>query len=779
MKRNLKKKTLIIGIPAIIIILLVINPDLSLGINDPFGDIADIDLIQQGELFQLEFINTHIDCRSVSQLQIKQNGVYSNTVASGDDFNPITQEIVHRLSNETIESFRVLILLKCDYPSYVEDITVSGSYFAQIATGALSNDIPIVSKSGTIGLIHLNSGEYKILKAYEISSASIEPKLVQHDPPNAYFKAFTQPSYDFTIFTTGGGQQPAESGRLLQTVKVTYRVIIQDDIQPTSGGDAIARTSPMFIDSITRVIDGIQLLNGANTLDTAGSGGRQIFIEATLRNYATSEGSPYLIIGGKTIVMFFQKFQEDDAEFGAYYFMPRDSTERNHQITLKAVNRPDVKATAIITVENNPITTSFTCPDGTVVSDDSKCPAIIDTNLKLCSDGTKVSIEKQCPVGTTTIGEVAKIKINYKIFFNDNTNTLGNIQTLPTFESTLTALGLVSNVEGSDKGKKILSIHLEPFVSIKDKTLQGWQITLTDIKYDVGIVVENKRTSMVILNTQNFATITGTATTNELSLGSIIINNIDQLISNTDFAKSLASDEQQPAIIDVKINGKFKMVRNNIDKFEGFTDGAVFNYDVIYSSGGNTGGKLINSTIKCNPDTQYVDQITNADSNQELICKNKESNEIEKPVFCSKGSKAVTIEGFSICQDIETGETTEPKIEEEPKCDGLPTFEYLICIGEEVISGDKDKEEKDETLDNGATSNDDSASGDPGKTIICEPFLCASAISEILDILNDIPDPNTEEFNDMLYIIAGGLIIVIIIILALKRRNPIQFYRRY
>ena len=697
MKKQRNRKLAFGGIIALIIAVVILNPSLDdfdiLGSN--VNDVSTNSFNQISETFTglltvpstLSTVATHLDCTYLQLMYEKENGIWQQVVSGHQDFIPTANEIVDRSTLKTITDFRYDLQLKCDWPAWVEQQSgdglslKSGSYSVFVGTGDFTTADTFFTKlTNSIPAKTLVNGQYTTVRSVQFTADSVENQLVQNSIGNAWLHVRLAPLFHITQTTFGIDTNVGTSSDQVTNV-VTSRLInvlassdIPDDTVPQ------INTNFMEIKKITRTIDDTIIYDGLRktvlgSINPDASHGRQVEIHAELRNYHVNEPLPYVKILGDTVVLRFAGMIEDNAQFIGYYTVPSGTSDQVSIVTLKIDTRPDVPSTGKL---------SIVTP---IVDDTTDIPPITGTNAIVCSDGRTVSSEDQC--GTTPSGKIAEVQLQYQLFFKDGTDTKGNISTISAFEKALNELSVTSNADGSDKGKQIVSVQLEPFVSLKgEDDMQGWKITSTNMKFDIGYTIGSERTSVAVESLPvNFNTVTGTSATDVLSLGKgsvSFISNIDNKIALTENAKSLSDGQTLPFTLDIIAQGTFNMQDETLTSYQAITDGAKFTYNAVYSKASLGGGSGGTDDLVCNTLTQFRSNEEQGNASTPEVCRNLTSNNIEDPLFCEAPNLQTTREGYSKCVN-EDDIIVDPK----EKCQTGESIVDGIC----QLFGEEDPEE--------------------------------------------------------------------------------------
>ena len=337
MKKNTSKY--LVYLLAVIGVAIGVGTFVGLPISSSFvDDIATEDYWSISDTQPLSFVHTHIVCQANTQLLYKSNGSWLQVGDSGYlqhiEFSPISNSLTRFSGGADVTEFQVVNNLACDFPSWINNITVSGSSDYKISS-AYGTQKTLLTKSSTIPTKTIEANKNYVIGVYQFDASDVEAGLVASSDGKVTLSANVQSAVDFEI-NSDEGSTPADKTFL---TLVASKFLKQDNIiEPTSSPTVATGHLTMTLTSIQKVFScqlttscaGTEVIGG--TIDTSGGVNQQIQLKGILQDYDNRESNPQIKIHapngvqyGSTLTMIYSGISNDDATFKSIFYMPTNA----------------------------------------------------------------------------------------------------------------------------------------------------------------------------------------------------------------------------------------------------------------------------------------------------------------------------------------------------------------------------------------------------------------------------------------------------------------------
>lgn len=815
-KKNAKPKILIGALVAVILFVIIINPDL------------DNLFTSEGEGFQfqfqtLAFTSPNITCfvKSTALQQFSDGStraVSQSQFIGGSSGTAPTLSLVNRVTGETIQNFIVELKGRCDdrFNSNppLSGFTLLPSQVSLFVTafdkdGSQKQFSPI---SKTTNRVTLVENQESLWARWVFSADQVESQLSAHTEPYRSQLIFNVlGNFQFQhVATTGTSESIWKIQAVQGNIVNSFLYQVEKIITPTPAPNKA--NSLIVIEKVTQTSTGKDLTSGSTKIDTSVLSGRQIRVESTVRDWAISEGNPTITIrtpsgtNQKILMSLDQRINSNaDAIFVLLYVVPRDSLEGQYRLTMTLDGRTNPSVRSFWVDNADTIPTGTNGGGGT-----TPAPTPISMETETLKQGT------------------AKIRIayvhQYKPRAVDGRTTTDTVQGLtesPSIVNTILTplpLDLTNNIKVDNAcapqqencsdivTRPIDTIKLFPqlFFNSKEDADKFPRAFSSDITAKRFIVFNGKSVDLPDRNAIGFSSQIRPCDQTlfdrngcPLSLGEILTraSEIEQVARNNNIQPN--SVIQYNVILD----GKFVIQDSNNNKYEGSTRGATYIWNLNFGTPDGTDPSTPIDEEKNDCKTSDPDVICECPNDDDILIFDLGLNKVvcegpdgiitepeEKPECQTNEFNALEALTCEIVNPDPPPEVCEAAGVSTASCGELPYCEtdsngfVTVIHGEVTINsfgcselGREPKEVKEEMAggngDDELKGTEDPPKGEPGVIdSFCQvfPTVCANAFGEAPVI--DPEDPDTLLF----VLVAVGSIIVIALVLGLRKSQGVS-----
>ncbi len=591
-------------------------------------DVSTQNYWSAGDINQLSYTHTYVVCKATHETLFKLNGGdWVQSTTGSVTFSPVQDSLSHQFfGSQTISDFRVVTKIGCDYPSWVDSLSVTGDVRIlpyTVSSSGYDQQLSTLQDSTTVFITPLSSnGNYVITSVHDFTADQFE-NVASVINGETTLGVTVMHDLDFRI-TSAGVTTNLDATSTFQS-KNALKLNVNDDglVDNSNLPNASTKYATMTLDSIKETLcllgqtcsDGANLIGGS--LDTSGDDTHQVAIRGILQDYDTREASPQVLIQQpngvqyQKVTMQFEKMvNTDDAQFKAIVFMKRDSMNGVWTVTMLQDNwrQSSQKVFSVLNsvVDTNPISnpsspTVFQAETGigythiwNPIIDGVTATAVIDTGI----------LDRQ----TLSSGIPQLDIINDKDFQNNcETKPFGSEDINKECGSTLLA--------GS---KQLREIKLYPLIlpATPEEAFTIQYVKSSTIKAVVSIEIDGKTKEIGTYNVISdpvssassiqcgASTIDGSVDANKclaftrgISLGRALIP-ADPDVELKVFALGLDKEKPYPMIMKASLSGSFELLAKDGVVFKGTLPQLDYAWSAIYQDPSYSGGSKCNSSDK-------------------------------------------------------------------------------------------------------------------------------------------------------------------------------------